>query len=493
MLPPSRHKCPLDDRHPSDKILASRARPPVVRVENKRSFAMKTNRSLVLLCAAIIGAGGTFALHAAEPDIRRDATVEAVQRVMPAVVNIATEEVVPIRDPMENLFRDFFDPYYRRRQPNTQFSLGSGVIIDEEGYVLTNFHVVGRARRVWVKLPDGREFEADKVAVSSGADVALIKIRAKAGERFSAIRFAGDDDLLLGETVLALGNPFGLGGSVSKGILSSKTRRPPTEGEPLDVPDWLQTDAAINPGNSGGPLVNLKGDLIGINVAVLNQGQGIGFAIPVKRVTEKLAEIYSPESMDGMWFGARVRPGGAPLQIISVQLESPADKAGLKPGDAILQLNGRAPRSFIEFTSALRSAKDQRDLALVIQRGKDRRNVTVRQVPEKTFFNSDLVRKKIGTSVQALTPELAQSMGFFRTEGLLIAGVDKGSPAGNADVQHGMVITSIDGEATDDVVVAAKKLHGKGKGEKVRLELIVPSRRGNFIRLSQAAVDLTVR
>ena len=114
-------------------------------------------------------------------------------------------------------------------------------------------------------------------------------------------------------------------------------------------------------------------------------------------------------------------------------------------------------------------------------------------MPEKTFFNSDLVRKKIGTSVQALTPELAQSMGFFRTEGLLIAGVDKGSPAGNAEVQHGMVITRIDGEATDDVVLAAKKLHGKGKGEKVRLELIVPTRRGNYIRLSQAAVDLTVR
>lgn len=453
-------------------------------------------KMLDLLGAALVASAVDASLPralAAEPDIRRDAAVEAVQRVMPAVVNIATEEVVPIRDSMENLFRDFFDPYYRRRQPNTQFSLGSGVVIDEEGYVLTNFHVVGRARRVWVKLSDGREFEADKVAVSSGADVALIKIRAKAGEKFSAIRLAGDDDLLLGETVLALGNPFGLGGSVSKGILSSKTRRPPTEGEPLDVPDWLQTDAAINPGNSGGPLVNLRGDLIGINVAVLNQGQGIGFAIPVKRVTEILAEIYSPESLDGMWFGARVRPGSAPLQVISVQLESPASKAGLKPGDVIFQLNGRTPRSFIEFTSALRAAKDQREIEIAIKRGKENRKINVRLVPEKNFFNSDLVRKKIGTSVQALTPELAQSMGFFRTEGLLIAGVDTGSPAANADVQHGMVITRIDGEAANDVVLAAKKLHGKAKGEKVRLELIVPSRRGNYIRLSQAAVDLTVR
>src|SRR5213593_907085 len=214
-------------------------------------------------------------LRAAEPDARRDATVEAVKKVMPSVVNIATEEVVPIRDPMENLFREFFDPYYRHRQPNTQFSLGSGVIIDEEGYIVTNFHVVGRARRVWVRLYDGRELEADKVAVSPSTDVALIRIRAKAGEKFKAIRFAADDDLLLGETVIALGNPFGLGGSVSKGILSSKSRRAEVEGdEQLQLPDWLQTDASINPGNSGGPLINLRGEVIGINVAILREGQG---------------------------------------------------------------------------------------------------------------------------------------------------------------------------------------------------------------------------
>jgi serine protease Do len=448
--------------------------------------------ALITLCVMLVRWPG-FNCDAAETDIRRDATVEAVQRVMPAVVNIATEEVVPIRDPLENLFRDFFDPYYRRRQPDTQYSLGSGAIIDEEGYILTNFHVVGRARRVWVKLHDGREFEAEKIAVSSATDVALIRIRPKSGEKFTAIRFAGDDDLLLGETVLALGNPFGLGGSVSKGILSSKTRRPPTADEQLDVLDWLQTDAAINPGNSGGPLVNLKGELIGINVAVLNQAQGIGFAIPVKRVSEKLAEIYSPEGMDGMWFGARVRPGSLPLQVVSVQLDSPAGKGGLRPGDQIIQVNGRAPRSFIDFAGALRSAKDQRDLVLSLQRGGDRRTVTVRQVAEKTFFNADLVRKKIGASVQTLTPELARRMGLPGTEGLLVADVERAGPAATAELRRGMVITSVDGQSTDDVVLIAKKLHAKGRGDKIHCELIVPIQRGNYIRLTQATVDLTVR
>jgi S1-C subfamily serine protease len=324
-------------------------------------------------------------------------------------------------------------------------------------------------------------------------DVALIRIRSKDGERFNAVHFAADDDLLLGETVLALGNPFGLGGSVSKGILSSKTRRPPSQDEPLDVPDWLQTDAAINPGNSGGPLINLEGELIGINVAVLNQAQGIGFAVPVKRVAEILSEIYSPESMDGFWFGARVRPGSPPLQIVAVQLESPAGKAGLRPGDRIVQVNGNTPRSFIDFTSVLRAARDQRDLNLVLQRGTDTRKATVRQVPESTFFNADLVRKKLGASVQTLTPALAQSLGLFRMEGLLVAGVDPGSPAARAELKHQMVITSLDGQPANDLVQVAKKLHSKARGEKVHLELIIPVQRGNYIRLNQAAVDIAVR
>ena len=429
-------------------------------------------------------------LRAADSDVRRDATVEAVKKVLPSVVNIATEEVVPIRDPMENLFREFFDPYYRHRQPNTQFSLGSGVIIDEEGYIVTNFHVVGRARRVWVRMHDGREFEADKVAISPATDVALIRIRAKADEKFKAIRFAADDDLLIGETVLALGNPFGLGGSVSKGILSSKTRRPPTESGPLDVADWLQTDAAINPGNSGGPLVNLNGDLIGINVAVLNQAQGIGFAIPARRVSEKLGEIYSPE-LDGMWFGARVRPGSTPLQVTTVQVESPAGKAGLRAGDQILEVNGRAPRSFIDLTSVLRAAKDQRDLSFSIQRGSDRRTVTVRQISEKTFFNSELIRKKIGASLQELTPQSARA--WAGADGLLITSVDRGGAAAAANLERGILITSIDGLAADDVTRAAKRLHTKARGDKVQLGFLQSLQRGPFARLHQGVVELTVR
>src|SRR6476660_7406985 len=181
---------------------------------------------------------------AAEPDIRRDATVAAVERVMPCVVNIATATVVEYQDFYQSLFHEFFGGNAGPRRQQAEYSIGSGVIIDEDGYVLTNLHVVRRATRIQVKLWDGREYEADRIVATENSDVALLKIRCKPGEKFKAVNFAADDDLLLGETVLALGNPFGLGGSVTKGILSSKSRRPATENEPLDVMDWLQTDAA---------------------------------------------------------------------------------------------------------------------------------------------------------------------------------------------------------------------------------------------------------
>src|ERR1041385_6592211 len=235
---------------------------------------MKVLRLIWIILLALVTPQAS--VLAAEPDIRRDATVAAVERVMPSVVNIATATVVEYEDFYQRLFREFFGQGGLRPRQEQEYSIGSGVIIDEDGYVLTNLHVVRRGTRTQVKLWDGREYEADRIVATPNSDVALLKIRCKPGEKFKAVSFAADDDLLLGETVLALGNPFGLGGSVTKGILSSKTRRPATGNEPLNVNDWLQTDAAINPGNSGGPLINIRGELIGLNVAVYREGQEVG-------------------------------------------------------------------------------------------------------------------------------------------------------------------------------------------------------------------------
>jgi serine protease Do len=432
-------------------------------------------------------------------DPRRDAVVEAVQRVMPSVVNIRTETIVERRDPYERLLRDFWGPLFGRASREKTVSLGSGVIIDEDGWVLTNFHVAWRATTIFVKLADGREFEAEPIVGTSFTDIALLRIKTKQPEKFTAIKFAADDDLLLGETVLALGNPFGLGGSVTRGILSSKSRRPSRENQPMEVEDWLQTDAAINPGNSGGPLIDLRGELIGVNVAVYEEGQGIGFAIPVKRVSAALAQIYSPELPPGdrepMWFGARVRPGALPLIVTSVQPESPAAKAGLLPGDQILEIEGRAPHSFIDFGSELirRATNASPVCSLVIQRGAGRQKFAVRMVPKQEFFNVEMIRKKIGLTVQTLTPELGEAFGVTSSKGVLVSEVEPGSPAAQAGLKRGMIITSIDSQYTHRFVTLAEMLHEKKKGDKVLLELIVPRQIGRFVQLQQAKVELGVR
>jgi serine protease Do len=436
--------------------------------------------------------------QAANDDVRRDPTVLAVEKVLPSVVNIATETIIQVRDPFEEFFRQAWGPYHRQQPPNSQYSLGSGVVIDEEGYLLTNDHVVRRADKIGVKFCTGTNvYSATVVASDPKSDVALLKLNAQPGEKFKTIQLAREDDLLLGETVLALGNPFGLGGSVSRGILSSKSRMLPKEGEPLDIQNWLQTDAPINLGNSGGPLVNLRGELIGINVAVLNEfkgqrAQGIGFAIPIRRVLEALSDIFPTEFVKAYWFGARVKVGTTPLVITSVQPQSPAGKADLKAGDAILQVNGKAPKSFIDFTELL-AAKADSDVSLAIRRGTGQKDIAVRLVPEKSVFNAGMIREKLGLSLEGLTPQVAARYGVEPADAYFIAGVEENSPAAEAGLQRGMLVTGIEGQLPGDLCAAAKLLYSKKRGDRVQLELAVRQRMGNLDVLRQGAVELRAR
>jgi serine protease Do len=424
-----------------------------------------------------------------EHDIRRDATVEAIEAIMPSVVNISTETIVEVRDPLEGVFRDFFGPTWGRQ---SQQSLGSGVIIDEDGYLLTNLHVVRRANRITVTLADGREFEAVHVVGTTKTDVALLKIITKSKEKFSAVRFAPDDDLLLGETVLALGNPFGLGGSVARGILSSKARRPPIQDESLDVADWLQTDAAINPGNSGGPLINLRGELIGINVAIFREGQGIGFAIPVKRISEALALMFTPERVKQLWFGATIESVKGKLTFREAQPGSPAERAGLQPGDVISRVNDKVPHNVFELNRELIAANDD-DVRLSVQRDGTRKNVTLRLVPESTVFNAELIRKKIGLHVQPLTPDLAAAMRLPRAQGLVVSEIDRNGPAEKAQLRAGDLIQAVDGYAVDDIIEVGRLLYGKHKGAKSKLNVVLRRSSGNFVRLYSTTVDIIVQ
>jgi serine protease Do len=451
-----------------------------------------------LLVACLVGAAAGAQGQRAEADIRRDATVLAVEKVMPSVVNIATETIIHVRDPFEEFFRQFVYPYHRQQPPNSQYSLGSGVVIDEAGYLLTNDHVVRRADKIAVKFCTGTNvYEATIVASDPKSDVALLKLKARPGEKFSAIKFAPEDDLLLGETVLAMGNPFGLGGSVCRGILSSKSRVIAKEGEPMDIPNWLQTDAPINFGNSGGPLVNLRGELIGINVAVLRNFQGelaegIGFAIPIRRVLEALSDIFPTEFVKTFWFGARVKVGTTPLVVMSVQPQSPAGQAGLRPGDVILQVNGKPPKSFIDFADLL-AANAATEVTLRIQRGTAPKEVAVRLVPEKSVFNAAMISDKLGLKLEEVTPELSARYGVRASEGYIITGVLSDGPAAAAGLERGILVTAIDGQTPADLTAAAKLLYAKKKGDRVLLDIAVRQRMGNYYVLRTGSVELAVR
>jgi serine protease Do len=411
-------------------------------------------------------------LAPAETDVRRDAVVQAAEKVMPCVVNVATESVVEARNPIEELF-------YGSRSHN---ALGSGVIISDDGYLLTNLHVVNRARRIQVKLSDaagGGVYEVQHVyVVTPKQDVALLKIiPKKKGEKFKAVQFAKNDDLLLGETVLALGNPFGLGESVSRGILSSKSRAPAKENEDLGMENWLQTDALINPGNSGGPLIDLRGELIGINVAILEGAQGIGFAIPIKEVREALGEMFNPETAS-RWFGARVGVD-LPLVVQSVENSSPAGQAGLKAGDTILRVNGQAPGDFMAFNRLLRE-EPKLDFVLTVDRGGGPRDLDVPLLPF-----ADLFRERLGLYLQGLTPELVDQLGLGRfggvETGLFVARVEKGGPAEAASLPKYCLVTGMGGRRVRNDLDIFNVLSRLDRGERTGLSLLVPRTRGDRI------------
>jgi serine protease Do len=421
-------------------------------------------------------------------DVRRDATVAAVERVLPSVVNVASRTLVDDTSAYERFIEEF---YGHRHTPSERYSRGSGVVISEDGYVLTNVHVVGDATDILVNFyNETNAIPAERVAVSAAKDVALLRLKPKTPRKFRPVKFAKDDDLLLGETVIALGNPFGLGGSISKGILSSKSRRPAwaSQGDKLDIKDWLQTDAAINPGNSGGPLVNLRGELIGLNVAILNPAtgaQGIGFAIPIKRVNEALAEVLSGESVgqadQRLWLGARLQPLLRPLTISAVQEGSPAESAGLKPMDVILSVDGNPPGSLIDFNRALVAAGAERDIELTVRRSGQSRKVVLRLVLEKSVFNNDLIRRRIGLTLRPLEG------------GFAIASVDRNGPAAKSGLEPGMMIEAIDGQPADDVTAAAKLVSAKPPGELLPLDLVIVEQRGFMRRVSRGSVKLRLK
>jgi S1-C subfamily serine protease len=411
-----------------------------------------------------------------EEDIRRDSAVRAIEQVLPSVVNIATTNKADYRDLLEDRFR-LYNGLQRSTPRQNRFSIGSGVIISEDGYILTSFHVVERASRIQVKLWDGRIYDCEGgILFTPDSDMALLKIKSQPGEKFKVMKLAQDNDLLLGETVLALGDPLGLGSTVTKGILSSKTRRRPMENVPLEYPDWLQTDAAINEGNSGGPLVNLRGEMIGLNVAVATNSQNIGFAIPTKQINVAISQFFRPEVTDSIWFGARVANGHGALRVDYLQPDSPAANAGIRVGDEILEVNGRKASEAIGFNRLLCGPATNQNYqgTLVVQRNGQRAKLNVQLV---SFEN--LIRQKLGLTLG--------------NGGLKIDSVEADGPAARAQLQKNFTITGAYNQAVPNQLALADVLSTKKAGEHLPLTVVVQQRTETSVTYQQGTVDVIVR
>jgi serine protease Do len=412
---------------------------------------------------------------------RENAVVKAVQNVSPAVVNINSEYEVMARsnpffdfrlDPFfDSFFRDFFEPNYNRHYKRN--NLGSGVIIDgDRGYILTNEHVVARSAKIRVVLRDEREFEAELVGAAPDFDLAVLRIESK--QSLPAIQMGNSEDLMIGETVIAIGNPFGFSNTVTTGVISALNRS--IQAENRTYRDFIQTDASINPGNSGGPLLNINGELIGINTAIYSKAQGIGFAIPInkaKRVVEDLiryGEIHIP------WLGLSLQDVDSSLAeylriaqvegvlVSDVTNDSPAQEAGLKPGDVVTNIGQRRITSAEIYHDVIRDFAAGDTVPVTVWR--DRKTQTF-QVRTRTFpeeLAEDLAYKLLGVRVEAISSAARLKYKIAAEDGVMVTEIRSGSYLDNIGARPGDIIRRINEMALktlDDFKKAAIKYRHK--------------------------------
>lgn len=399
---------------------------------------------------------------------KRPSFVALVKKLKPAVVNISTEKVVKGGGRVFRHYfgpegpsspRDFFgDDFFERffgDVPERDFkekSLGSGFLISNDGYILTNNHVVEGADTIKVRLSDEKEFEGKIIGKDPKTDIALIKVETKEDLPFVTL---GDSDALeVGEWVMAIGNPFGLEQTVTVGVVSAKGRV--IGAGPYD--DFIQTDASINPGNSGGPLINIQGEVIGINTAIIAQGQGIGFATPVNIAKEELPQLKEKGRVVRGWLGVvvqKVTPElaesfgleeGKGALVGKVEKGSPAEKAGVKKGDIIIKFNGKEIKEMNELPRIVAGAPIGKKINVFIFRdGKEKTfQVVIGEMPEeKTVAFEKKGEKNLGMTVQEITPDVASQLGLYDEEGVIVSNVEPGGPADEVGIRRGDIIKEV--------------------------------------------------
>lgn len=389
--------------------------------------------------------------------------VRAVRDTVPCVVNISTERVVRVSDPFESFFNDFFGGplrYYRETVP-----LGSGIVVDEHGLLLTNRHVVQRASEITVHLWNGESCEAQYVAGDLANDLALLRIVPETySGQLHAGRFSAPGDLLLGEPVIAVGNPFGLEHSVTSGVLSALNRSL-REGDVV-FDDILQTDAPINPGNSGGPLINAEGDIIGMNVAIRSDAEGIGFAIPVERIEKVLTRWLVPSRFSraaaGLIAGTKVlKSGGTRAVVAEVLPGTPAAEVDLEPGDIIRSVNGRDVSRAMDVGRILWLLEKGDEVSIQLEDGNRPVQFRVSKISAEMY-----VERRLGLQLQGLTAPLRKALALPEdVRGLIVSDIKKDSQQPELNVRRGDIVVKIDKtpvSTVDDVYEVIKK-HRSGE------------------------------
>ena len=470
--------------------------------------AVLTRWSVLLLAALLLAAPphDAGAQQSSDPKAplraMEEAFVSVVEHVMPAVVNVSTTPTkeAPSEEPQtEERFREFFGPefferFFRGRPPREHArSSGSGVIVDPAGYILTNNHVIENAATIEVRLSDQRKFAAKLVGRDPKTDLAVLKIEAPSPLPVAAL---GDSDRLkIGQWAIAIGNPFGLDRTVTLGIISATGRMRLGVSQ---FENFIQTDASINPGNSGGPLLNLDGKVIGINTAIVATGQGIGFSIPVNMAKDVMAQLIKGGRVVRGWLGIVIQDlsdelaagfGVAPrtgVLVADVMKDSPAEAAGLRAGDIIVEFGGRATPEVPELQRRVAATPPGQPIPLTVLRDKkqDRLTVKLGEMPgEETLVAAAPARDGWGLRVAALTAELAQRYDLTAREGVVVMDVAPGSPGERAGIRPGDAILEVDRRPVKSVEAFQQALAQVKPGEGVPVYLQRGGGRNEYIVL----------
>jgi len=430
------------------------------------------------ICVSGLGYPGASLAHELN---RETAVVKAVRAVSPAVVNISSAYEVRKRTSpfsgfgmnpfFEEFFKDFYDPRFERRQEHT--SLGSGVIIDgTKGLILTNAHVIQKTGTVKVILENELEFNAKIVGADPDSDLAVLKIDSE--NRLPAINMGSSNDLMIGETVIAIGNPFGFSHTVTTGVISAINRS--IRAEDRVYHDFIQIDASINPGNSGGPLLNINGDLIGINTAIYAKAQGIGFAIPIDKARKIISDLIQYGEVKQAWIGIMVQDmdenlasyleaaGKKGVIVKSVESQSPAEKAGLKKSDIIFSIGNKKVNSVVDYQSVAKSLAAGDTMQARVWRSGKEKTIAVETKVFPLELAEELAFKLLGIRVDDITAGARRKYRLAAREGVVILKIERKSYLAHIGAEPGDVIRQIDDysiQNTEDFKKAIAKFRQK--------------------------------